>query len=118
MDRIFRYLLRFKRFSDWINSTPQMELDKSKLSTKMKIGLFLIGFSFLVHWLGWIITSAVAGILRSVEIAAIGLPGFYILSWFVWGAGMLLTGKANYDYGRFFLARYIKKKYLSDSSNG
>jgi len=94
----------------WIDKHCEKELDRKKLSFKIKMGLILIALSFVVGW----------GLAAAMEIIAIWADNSkffivagvvcYVSSWGIWALGMFFTGKANYEYAQFFLAKYLKKK--------
>lgn len=115
---MIRFFLRFKWFRKWIETAPDVELDKSRLSLKIKLGLFLIFFSFVVGWGGPFVAGILAISFQSAKIILLYGAILYFSSWGIWAIGMYLTGKANYEYAQFFLAKYIKNKYSLNQSTG
>ncbi len=110
---MFRISFKSKKIRNWVESVTEKGLDRSKLTTRIKIGLLLIALSFVIGWGGPAVILVIAIWIKSLKTGLIGGSALYIFSWFVWGAGMLLTGKANYDLGRYFLAKFLKKKFFT-----
>ena len=110
---MFRTFFKSKKIRNWIESVYEKGVDRSKLTTRIKIGLLLIALSFVIGWGGPAVMAVIAVWTKSLKTGLIGGSALYIFSWFVWGAGVLLTGKANYDFGRYFLAKFLKKKFFT-----
>ena len=109
---MFRISFKSKKMRNWIESVTEKGLDRRKLTFRIKIGLLLIALSFVIGWGGPAVMAGIAVWIKSLKTGLIGGSALYIFSWFVWGAGMLLTGKANYDFGKYFLAKFLKKRFF------
>lgn len=109
---MFRISFKSQKIKNWVESVTEKGLERSKLTMRIKIGLLLIALSFLIGWGGPAVMAGIAIWIKSLKTGLIGGSVLYIFSWFVWGAGMLLTGKANYDFGKYFLAKFLKKKFF------
>ncbi len=111
INKLFQFILKSRRIHDWVESCTEKDIKKEKLNGKIRFGLILIIFSFVVGWGG----SAAAGFLAlyfKSQTFLIGVPVCYFSSWGIWFVGMYLTGKSSYKNAKYHLAHYIKRKYL------
>ena len=95
----------------WAEQYEQVELDRNSLTWKLRIGLLLIALSFVIGWGVPALALIIGAWAGAMKVALITGAVAYAFSWLVWGAGMLLTGKANYDYGKYFLAKFLLRKW-------
>jgi hypothetical protein len=82
---------------------------KEKPSTRLLTGLVLIALSFVIAWPAISVCGIVAFWLQEPMVIVIGGPGFYALSWLVWGIGMFLAGTENVKYAKIFLGWWVRR---------
>jgi len=78
-------------------------------STRLLVGLTLIGLSFVVG--GWptiALIGVVAAYLGEPLVFIIGGPAAYGASWLVWGAGILLAGRESLKDGKVFFRWLVR----------
>lgn len=94
-----------------IEEKADLSAFKEKPSTKLLVGVFLIGISFVVCWPCIALCGILAVYFEEPLIIVIGGPAFYAFSWLVWSVGMLLTGVENVRYGGLFL-RWVARRFV------
>jgi hypothetical protein len=92
-----------------IEEKADLSAFKEKPSTKLMIGVFLIGFSFVICWPCVALCGILAVYFEEPLFIVIGGPAFYALSWLVWSTGMFLTGAENIKYGGIFLRWAVRR---------
>jgi len=115
---LIRWILKKEKIRNWLWETCRNVQEKPKMTTKIFIGISLIIFSFVIYYGGMIVCGSLAIYLKTPEIAIIGIPALYGLSWLVWLLGMYLLGKVNYIYVKYRLAIYLKNRYSPDTGSG
>jgi hypothetical protein len=108
-----------------LESPADLEIFKHKPSPKFVLGLFIIGFSYII---GWPMVSAlgiVAVYFKNPLIFAIGSPVTYGLSHLVFMLGVFIAGKNTVVYMNAFLKwsavkglqRFLGKELIPQSSD-
>jgi hypothetical protein len=98
-----------RKAADKVDVTADLSVFDRRPSRKMIVGLFLIGFSYVI---GWPLIALLAGLAVSAHapmVIAVGGPLAYGLSHLVFLAGVYLAGAA---YAKFFL-RWLTRRRLS-----
>lgn len=114
INSLINWILKKEKIKTWIEKQTDSAMEKPVMSYKIMTGIALIAFSFVVQYVGIIVSSFLAIYFKAPEIAAIAIPLLYSLSWIIWLLGMFLLGKVNYEYVKYRLAIYLKNKYQAD----
>jgi hypothetical protein len=88
-----------------IDDRANLEPFKKRPTFRILLGVFLIGFSFLICWPAISALGGIAIYLKSPWIIAIGGPVLYVLSHLCHIAGMGLSGA---EYSLIFLRWFVR----------
>jgi hypothetical protein len=100
------------KFKNWVNSEVAKELDKDgffSLPLKMRIGIFIMLFSFLIGHGGTFFLVILPGIDQKLTICGfLSGSSIYIVCWFLGALGLSLAGRDSIKYPVYFFAKFIK----------
>jgi hypothetical protein len=114
MTRLRRWLLA-RRVVQKALATPT-DLQFSRPSPRILLGLILLGASYLFGWPAIIALGAVAARIKQPKLLLAG-PPLYGFSWALFALGLALIGRKSYSAGRAFgllLLRRFAEKFLLD----
>jgi hypothetical protein len=107
-----RFDMSRSKFKDWVNSEVAKELDKDgffSLPLKMRIGIFILLFSFLIGHGSTFFMVILPGIAKKLTVGGVlGGSSIYIVCWFLGAIGLSLAGRDSIKYPIYFFAKLLK----------
>jgi hypothetical protein len=112
----FRRRLRNSRLVRKALETPVDPVLLRPPSTRIVIGLILLGASYFLGWPAIALLGAIAAWLRR-PVLLLGGPLLYGLSWLVFAVGLVFIGSKSISIGRSFgllLVRRLAERFLRE----
>ena len=110
------YFARKEFCRNAINECVDLSVLKEKHTVPVKLGIFLLVFSYLMVIPSFLIVGFVAARLRKPVIGVIGIPLVYGISWLFTMLGLYLTGPEYAKALGQWLVRGVLEKILGDEA--
>ncbi len=99
------------KFKEWVNLEVEKKLDKmpfSSLPIMMRIGIFILVFSFIIGYGAPVLIMIFSGINKQISTGLISSSFVYVSSWILGFIGLALAGKDCIKYPVYFFAKLVK----------
>lgn len=101
-------------FKEWVNREIKKKLDRqpfSSLPLVMRIGLFLLTFSFVIGYGGPLLAIIISAYNKNISTGLLSGSLLYGFSWVLGFVGLAMAGKDSIKYPPYFFAKLVKSLF-------